>query len=244
MAKSIKIAVIPLFLFLFLFGTVQSQAEYTTDKAAFMAKYPDLTKQDFSESQVPGGNIEGCPGPLTSSTNDACVTPGVILPELSFRSFGGILAMGGPFVFGVLDNPNHSLVTDSFNDTFVIDFQNGSANVVGLQIGCLTEDPEGCRGGVNVQSIGPGDVTIGTFDLQVTDSFGGFLGISRGEGILSVRITPDPDNPFSIVAGVDAVYFGFFRDVPTISEWGMIATVAGLGIIGFAVLRRRKSAVN
>ncbi len=30
---------------------------------------------------------------------------------------------------------------------------------------------------------------------------------------------------------VDAVYFGFVRNFSTMSEWAMIATVAGLGII-------------
>jgi hypothetical protein len=28
-------------------------------------------------------------------------------------------------------------------------------------------------------------------------------------------------------------------NVPTLSQWGMIATVAGLGLTGFIVLRRR-----
>ncbi len=37
------------------------------------------------------------------------------------------------------------------------------------------------------------------------------------------------------------VYTQRFTSVPTISEWGMIAMVAGFGSIGFFVVRRRKS---
>ena len=71
------------------------------------------------------------------------------------------------------------------------------------------------------------------------------MGIFRAEGILAVHITPDSDNPVNIIAGVDAVYFGLApRNVPTMSEWGMIATVAGLGIIGFMAIRRRRKAYN
>ncbi len=37
------------------------------------------------------------------------------------------------------------------------------------------------------------------------------------------------------------VYTQRFTSVPTISEWGMMAMVAGFGLIGFFVVRRRKS---
>ena len=35
---------------------------------------------------------------------------------------------------------------------------------------------------------------------------------------------------------------GFSREVPTISEWGLIAMAGILGVIGFMVVRRRKVA--
>ena len=38
------------------------------------------------------------------------------------------------------------------------------------------------------------------------------------------------------------VYTGRLATVPTVSEWGLVAMVAGLGLIGFFVARRRKSA--
>lgn len=38
------------------------------------------------------------------------------------------------------------------------------------------------------------------------------------------------------------VYTGRLATVPTLSKWGLVAMVAGLGLIGFFVARRRKSA--
>ena len=239
MLKFTRIAVIPLLLLLFF--TVGASAEYTTNKAEFMLKYPGLTLQNFSESQVPGGTLVQCTAPLNSSSDDNCVTPGVILPELSFNDSVEDLGMAGPFF---RENPNHSLVSERLGETFFINIEPGAASVVGLQIGCFAEQPE-CSGIVNVRSFGPDSIIVGSFDLEVSDRFDSFLGISREDGILSVHIAPDPDNPFSITTGVDAVYFGLApRNVPTMSEWGLIATVAGLGIIGFIVINRRKRAFN
>ena len=33
---------------------------------------------------------------------------------------------------------------------------------------------------------------------------------------------------------------GFIKDVPTLSEWGLIAMAGVLGVVGFMVMRRRK----
>jgi len=56
---------------------------------------------------------------------------------------------------------------------------------------------------------------------------GGFAG-NQGEGHL--EITPQ-ENCESIVS----------RNVPTLSEWGLIAMAGVLGIVGFMVIRRRKA---
>jgi len=60
-------------------------------------------------------------------------------------------------------------------------------------------------------------------------------------------ITTDGDITF--IAEMDHVAKGlafdcgipeFFAEVPTISEWGLIATAGTLGLVGFIVLRRRQ----
>lgn len=247
MVKLTKLAVIPVFLFLFLFGTVQSQAEYSTDKAAFSAEYPGLTPQMFADSNAGPGESIFCDAPIDSTTNNPCVTPGVIDPAIFFTINGSAMDamnINGPFVDGFA-NPNTALVTAASLDTFIIRFtEEIPVNVVGLDIGCFdkSELSFGCSDTVEVEVFGFGGNVIGGFELDVTDQFDSFLGISNGDPIRQIRITPmDPEGA---VAGVDAVYFGFFRDVPTMSEWGMIATVAALGLVSFMVLRRRKSAVS
>ena len=246
MAKLTKIAVIPVFLFLFLFGTVQSQAEYSTDKAAFAAKYPGLTSQMFADSNAGPGDSIACDAPVGSFTNNPCVTPGVIDPALFFSINGlatNAMQMNGPMIPDFV-NPNTALTTSTSLQSFFVRFtEEIPVNVVGLDIGCFDKSDEpGCSSTVEVEVFGFGGNIIGGFELDVTDEFDSFLGISNGDPIREIRITPL--GPDAVVAGVDAVYFGFFRNVPTMSEWGMIATVAGLGLIGFMVIRRRKSEVS
>lgn len=239
MVRMTKLTVIPLFLLVFLFTAFQASAEYTTNKAEFMAEYPGLSHQDFSASPVPLGDILGCDSEVNSLTNDACFSPGDILPRLSFTTLGGLnpLAVSGVFFQGN-PNPNKTLTASAGGDTFAVDFELGSANVVGLQVGCFSQGM--CDTIVNVQSIGPGEVIVGNFDLPVSSAFDSFIGVSDRGPIIRVLISSND----SMVAGVDAVYFGNFTDIPTMSEWGMIATVAALGFISFIVIRRRRSAIN
>lgn len=139
MAKFTRIAVIPLFLLLFF--TVQASAEYTTNKAEFMQSFPDLKLQEFSNSKVGPGNAVKCESPMDTFTNDLCVSPGVILPGISFAAFAppGIrLVMLGPGGFGG-SNPNTALLTLNVGETFAIRFdENNPVNVVGLDVGCVS----------------------------------------------------------------------------------------------------------
>ncbi len=171
---------------------------------------------------------------------------GAIHPGIYFHTFPGLgannLWMLGRYFQGA-DNPNNSLVASFANNTFIINFKDaGVANVVGLNIGCTSKlDFPDCIGPVSVETLGFGGFVIGGFELEVSDEFVSFLGIANNEPISQIRITPvDPNGDIGMFVGVDAVYFGFIRNVPTMSEWGMIATVAGLGIIGFMVIRRRR----
>ena len=250
MAKFTRIAVFPLFLLIFF--TVQASAEYTTNKAKFMEEYPNLTLQEFSNSKVGPGDAQKCESPMDTLTNDFCVSPGVILPGISFAAFAppGIrLSMIGPGGFGG-SNPNTALLSLNFGETFAIRFdENNRVNVVGLDVGCVARaDFPGCnnrRLEVTVFGFNQGDM-IGRFELDASDLFDSFLGITTIEPIRSVEIRPVNPNPnIRVTPGVDAVYFGIApRNVPTMSEWGLMATVAGLGLIGYIVVRRRKKAFN
>lgn len=243
MVKIAKIALIPLFLLVL--TTAYAFAEYTTDKEKFLTEYPDLNVQDFSAAIVDPGMVVSCSSFINSETNDTCFSPGDILPDISFSAIfqnmpGGALDAGGIFAFGN-NNPKKTLTTNDGGDTFRINFSERSTNVVGLQIGCFTQ--ASCSQTVTVQSFGDQGTMIGSFDLDVSDSFDSFLGVSIPKGISAITITGMNAN---FVLGVDTVYFGLQinRNVPTISQWGVIATVAGLALIGFVVLRRRQKAYN
>lgn len=245
MVKFTRIAVVPFFLLLLF--TVAASAEYTTNKAEFMQKFPDLTLQDFSGSQVPVGNDVFCTGPLTYLSNNPCVTPGVIDPALDFNTLAkpaNNLWMLGQNFQGAL-NPNNSLVSSFPLAPLVINFHE-PVNVIALDVGCISKlvFPH-CTGTAEVEVFGFNDFAVGGFELDITDQFDSFLGVVTGEPIRQIRINPiDPGADIGLFVGTDAVYFGFVRNVPTMSEWGLIATVAGLGIIGFIVVRRRQKAYN
>ena len=248
MANFTKIAVVPLLLLLFF--TVSASAEYTLNKAYFMDKYPNLTRQDFSASPVPFGDSETCSGPLNTFSDNPCIGPGAIHPDISFNT--GTFAANNLWMLGQsfqgANNPNNALVSSFSNAVFLINFANSQvADVVGLNIGCLSKDDfPNCLGSVRVETLGFGGVVIGGFELEISDEFNSFLGIAAEDTIRQVRIIPlDPDEELGLFVGVDAVYFGKApRNVPTMSEWGLLATIAGLGIIGLIVVRRRKRAFN
>jgi len=247
MERFTKVAVIPVFLFLFLAGAVQSQAEYTTNEAEFMAEYPNLMVQDFSQSKVAPHDTEACESPADFESNDNCFSPGDIMQGLDFVSGLGpqkLRIMGVDFVsesLQALNNPYNSLFGND-GDSFRVVLGEEKYNVVGLKIGCVTKGVNLCEQEMLVETLGFGGGTIGMQYIVVDSTFTTFLGISYDEPISSVRISPaDGSEGFQ---GVSVVYFGRSHSVPTLSEWGMIATVAAFGFISFVVIRRRKTAAN
>ena len=245
MATLIRIAVIPIFVSLFLFGAVQSYAEYTTNQAEFMAEYPNLMVQDFSQSKVAPHDTELCDSPAGFESNDDCFSPGDISKALSFESgFLHLRIIGESFVtesLQELNNPFNSLFGNN-GDPFRVIFNEEKYNVVGLKIGCVTKGINPCEQEMLVETFGFNDVMIGQTNIIVDSTFTTFLGVSYDEPILSIRITPaDGSEGFQ---GVSVVYFGRSQNIPTMSEWGMITTVAALGFISFVVIRRRKTVIN
>jgi hypothetical protein len=58
----------------------------------------------------------------------------------------------------------------------------------------------------------------------------------------AVAVTQDDLN--GSIDGLSCVTQGAAASIPTLSEWGMIAAVAGLGIVGFFFAARRSSQPN
>lgn len=237
------IAVLPLFVLLL--TSVQAfsgEYEFTTDKAAFMAEYPDLMKQDFSTFNISPGDSKTCPSPLNTLSSNQCVTPGVILPDLEISSgppnFQNLRIIGSGFPG--LGNPLNSLIDNNLNP-FTVRFLEERYNVVGLNIGCTNPGLNACSGTVRVNVFDFSPAIIGSTTIDVTGDFDTFLGISSVVPISRVSISDD--NLEKFLVGASVVYFGRgATNIPTMSEWGMIAMVAALGIIGLIYVQRRRNA--
>ena len=245
MIRFTRIAVIPVFIVLLL--TVHASAEYTTNRAEFLNTYQGLNVQMFSGTNAAPGDGIFCSGPLDQGTNNACLGPNVIQPGIVFNSSqigpSSMLA-AGPLVNGYA-NPINTLGVGEGDSSLIISFPDNAVNVVGLNIGCYEKGGPPCASrSLTVESIGLGNVVVGSIEITASDSFNSFVGIARPDLIAAVVITPTVLGD-GVSPSVDAVYFGRpARNVPTMSEWGLLATIAGLGIIGFIVVRRRKMALN
>lgn len=235
-----KLAAVHLCLFLVLFTAVLASADYTTDKDAFLAANPNLMVQDFSSANISAGDSKTCPSPLNSSNNDQCFQPGDILPGLQIESggpgFQNLRIIGSNY--GALGNSLNSLIANNL-DPYEILFFETNYNAVGLELGCAEVGLIPCSRTLRVDVFGFG-TTIGSTTIDVTSAFDTFLGISADEPIARVSVSPaDPLAKF--VDGASVIYFGVApRNVPTMSQWGLIALAGILGVIGFIVVIRKK----
>ncbi len=90
---------------------------------------------------------------------------------------------------------------------------------------------------------GEGDVLIDDTKVEVTDRFDTFIGFDSPVPVTKVAISDL--NGTTTFEAVDEVRFGRAdANIPALSEWGMIAAAAGLGLVGvfFAVRRKRLQA--
>lgn len=142
------------------------------------------------------------------------------------------------------NNPPFVLVANlgGVGASFDIVFTAGGINAVGLNAGCLSEEGL-CSTNVQVSVFGESGL-LGTTEILATTAFDTFLGINTVEPITEIVILDPNDN---VIQGVLNVWFGtrvVETNIPTLSEWGMIAAAAGLGLAGlfFAVRRKRLQA--
>ena len=134
-------------------------------------------------------------------------------------------------------------MVDNAIGIFGVDFIKEKYNVVGLNIGCTDNKGPACSQTLLVEILAPDDIAIGSTTVDATSAFDAFLGISSGQPISSIRITPEIGTDLGFFPGVSVVYFGQSpRNIPTLSEWGLIAMAGAIGIIGLFYIRKRKTA--
>jgi hypothetical protein len=211
---------------------------------------PGLASQDFQSGNAAPGGIAGCFVPVDTNSNDNCFTPGQILPGIQFIDNPvhpppgefGMNIIGSNF--GVTGNPFTALINNFFAASFDIVFLDNNVSAVGMDMGCVDaiggDTP--CSNSLVVQVFGVGDVFMRSTTVAVTGAFDTFLGLSSAQTISRINLELESPTP-EIAKGIDRISFGeataVVSQVPTLSEWGLIAMAGILGIIGFIVIRRR-----
>ncbi len=222
-----------------------AQVNFTTDEAQFLAQNPDLAFQDFVGSKVVPVSSIVCPAPADSASDNDCFSPGTILPGIEFLNGPILDPVTGLFLVGEgstsAGEPPGPVLTATFTDNdFEIVFDPG-VNRAGLTLGCISKGS--CDADVQVVVFDTTPQFLAETTVHVTSGFNTFLGISTQAQIGNISIR-NANGDFS-EKGVLNVWFGTRvpNQIPTLSEWGMIAAAAGLGLVGvfFAVKRKRRA---
>jgi hypothetical protein len=105
---------------------------YYSSRAAFDADAPDIALEDFEGGMAAPGQVVGCGSPLESSSSP-CFGAGVIEAGLEVHALSetNIVALG-PGIVPI--NPTTWVGSDLFNDVTFLDFTNGDAYAVGLDV--------------------------------------------------------------------------------------------------------------
>ncbi|HSC34607.1 MAG TPA: hypothetical protein VLG45_04970 [Thermodesulfobacteriota bacterium] len=245
--RCFKPYLIVIIVLLFSVAPALAQVNFTTDESQFLAGNPNLQFQDFSGAPEPLPQV--CINPATSNSNDGCFSPGRILEGIEFFVDPGVnpnalVLFEGDF-FGN-NNPPYVLASNvgGVGDDFDIIFTEPNINAVGINAGCLSESNTCIIGDTVRVSVFGGSGLLGTIEIPVTSAFNSFLGINTVEPITEISIL---DGDVDTIQGVLNVWFGSAapRNIPTLSELGMIAAAAGLMMVGvFFAIRKRSASIN
>lgn len=220
------------------------QTELTTDEAQFLANNPGLQIQNFSSAIVSPGNAISCFSPV-DSTNSDCFNPGDILPGILFQNgpvpvdFG--LSVAGPNAAGNT-NPVNVLITTQYSGEFEIVFPLGNVRAAGIHAGCMFDFTGPCSIVYEVRVLGVGDTVLVATDLLVSDQFNTFIGVTSSEVITKIVLINLSGESFKGVSDVLFPVAAQAENIPTLSEWGMIAAAAGFALVGMFYAMKKRGA--
>lgn len=239
---STHIGIVFLLIALFLsYSPASAQVVFSSNEGQFRQENPSLQLQTFERGKVGISETEACNTPVNMNSNDDCFSPGDILPGLEFTTdpVSGDTILAGPFIFNN-ENPVKVLTPDGSMQDSVILFPDDEVMVVGLTLGCLFDSIfDNCTGETYfVDVYGQGNALLGSTTVEVSGFFNTFVGITSSEPIEKIQFG-DTDSSVPSFNGVSEVLIAKTTAIPTLSKWGMIAAVAGLGIAGLMAIRRR-----
>lgn len=224
-----------------------AQVTFSLNEAFFHAQNPHLVTQTFAGGNVEPGDRNDCDTPVDSSSDDSCFSPGDILPGIAFSvEPGSGTVLVGPFLFFNL-NPVNVLTPDGSAQKNVVLFPGNTVLAAGLRVGCFFDFGIGlpCTNqALRIEVFGPGDELIGSTNVVTDSLFQTFVGITSDVPIERITlIDADLDPPsFNGIASVS--FPGEARNIPTLSEWGMIALVMVIGAAAAITLRRRSASAK
>jgi hypothetical protein len=175
-------------------GNQTESLSYWTDRAAFNVAFPGLPTEDWSGTSVAAGSVGSCLPPLNSATNDACFTPGSVLPGIELDIHMTPTGTGEYVVLGVgfLGNTNVLVGPNTFVDDLILNF-NPAVRAVGFDL----VNPMTPGQVYNVEIFGPGG-SLGI--TTATDgSEGNFWGVDSTDvgGITSIVFDGGEDGSHS-----------------------------------------------
>lgn len=229
------------------FGTVSyAGVSFLFDKDQYIANHPDQAVQTFAAGNVAPGGFQFCDTVFINSfSDDPCFNSGDILPGLelfsnpTFASFSlaGVNASG----FG---NPRKALgrQTDGQNEFIEITFLPAGVSSAGVTTGCFDGEPP-CNGVSLFQVYGAGGVLLDEITIPVTGVLETFIGFDSTTPVERVTVSDFQGNA-TFEAITEVRYELRVNPIPTLSEWGMIAAAAGLGLVGVWFVARRRVSFN
>jgi len=136
-------------------------------------------------------------------------------------------------------NPANVMVPSFEDQDLNITFSSGT-HALGMTVGCLRGQGmpgPGCNTTLDIDLYNLSDELLGSTTVAVTDLVNTFIGINSTQPIGRVVLN---DPPLNIGPGLLNLWFGVQpKNVPTLSEWGLIAMAGILGMAGFIVMRRK-----
>ncbi len=199
----------------------QAQFVYYSNRATFTAANPGLTIDDFEAANTAGTVVVS--GPQDRFTNNTAFKPGDIIPNLRITAVGT-----DPDQFYVNNGvyaPTKVLTTNYGADFARLDFFEGGTGAFGVDLGSNSTG-----GNYSIRIFGTG----GLLDTRSVTS--GFFGFSSVQNILKLELDAPTFETF------DNVTIGVAGAPLVVPEPGAYATLAGIGIAGFGLARRRRKA--
>ena len=210
---------------------------FINEEQTFVGACGFLPTEDFEDTNVAPGDIESCPGPFNSFTDNACYSPGALIPDFSIFATGDGLQQ-----MAVITPPEAGITKvgvgpDDFIDDTNIIFDPPVTSASMVIVTPISSGP------LDINVFGLEDQLLGSTTINTPPSpVGTFVGIATTDQITSIVIDGDGSNNAELLYELS---FGqcdpSIRNVPTLSEWGLIAMAGILGLVGFMVIRRRQA---